>query len=104
MAYDYIDPKDFNFVSQMAHFFTLAFLNVVWAYFWYITRHPLVAIAGTVPSLAYGILHEFWWDPTHENAATRGSDWEDFGFLMSGMAAGQVMGLVMAITKVMERG
>jgi hypothetical protein len=99
---NYIDPRDFNRNSQIAHFFTMAFLNTVWSYFWLITGHPVVAVSGVVPSMAYGVIHEFWYDPRFENKATRGSDLEDFGFLMVGMLTGQTVGLAMAIVAVME--
>ena len=60
-----IDPKFFNFVSQIAHFFS---------------TYAIVCVV-------YAALHEFWYDPRYENPVTRGSDLEDFLFLVAGVAA-----------------
>lgn len=75
-----IDPTFFNFVAQVAHCaatYTVAlttFLFLGWVGY---------AVAATLVVI-YAALHEFIYDPSHENAATRGSDWEDFCFLLLG--------------------
>ena len=42
----------------------------------------IVAGLGEIP---YAVWHEYYYDPRFENAATRGSDTEDFIFLMLGL-------------------
>lgn len=81
-----IDPKFFNFVAQVAHFFTTYGIVLTFGKFWHWTG---IAIASPL-CVAYAALHEFWWDPRHENAVTRGSDLEDFAFLIAGVAAAVV--------------
>jgi len=74
-----ISPKFFNQVSQIAHFFTTyAITLTMWLLNW---KLGVTAFLGCI---CYAVGHEFWWDPTHENAATRGSDFEDFFWLCAG--------------------
>jgi hypothetical protein len=84
---DGIDPAFFNQVSQFAHFFTSAFLVFSAGVFfgWG------VMTAVFVLCVSYAAWHEFWYDPRYENAATRGSDLEDFAFLVSGDLIGVAM-------------
>lgn len=81
-----IDPAFFEFVSQVAHFastFAITFVALT-AYNW------VGGLLSAAAVLAYATWHEFWYDPRYENTITRGSDWEDWSFLMLGpvMAAG----------------
>jgi hypothetical protein len=46
---------------------------------------------GFVLCLVYAGVHEFFWDPKEENAATRGSDLQDFCFLALGSGVGVVL-------------
>jgi hypothetical protein len=75
-----IDPRFFNFVSQVAHCaatYAITFtLYALWGFeAWFI---------GCALVIFYAAWHEFWYDPRYENLATRGSDLEDFLFLVSG--------------------
>src|ERR1035437_8979040 len=78
---DLISPAYFDMVSQFAHLFTTAFISLVaWLFFgaW--------AFAVTGPGIAaYGAWHEFVFEPRYNNRATRGSDVEDFLFLVGGI-------------------
>jgi hypothetical protein len=78
-----IDPKFFNFVAQIAHFFTTYGIVLTFAKFWHWTGIAIAAPACIV----YAAVHEFWYDPRYENPVTRGSDAEDFVFLVAGIAA-----------------
>ena len=80
-----INPAFFEFVSQVAHCattFAITFVALT-AFGWW-------GAFAAVGVLIYATWHEFWYDPRYENAITRGSDWEDWGFLMAGpvLAAG----------------
>ena len=79
-----ISPSFFNQVSQIAHFFTTYALTFTFGIFggW---KWLAVAFIG---SMIYAGVHEFWYDPTYENAATRGSDLQDFCFLTAGALVG----------------
>jgi hypothetical protein len=88
-----IDPKFFNQVSQFAHFgmmyFVMTLCSALSARFlphWWVGL-----IWGFAISLAYGIWHEFFWDPKMESPATRGSDLEDFFFLEFGAVIGALV-------------
>jgi hypothetical protein len=78
-----IDPKFFNFVSQIAHFFSTYAIVLTFGKFWHWKGIVLAASLCVV----YAALHEFWYDPRYENPVTRGSDLEDFLFLIAGVAA-----------------
>ena len=78
-----IDPEFFNFVSQIAHFFTTYAIVLTFSKFWHWNR---VAVAAPL-CVVYAALHEFWYDPRYENPVTRGCDVEDFIFLVGGVAA-----------------
>ena len=84
-----IDPKFFNLVAQIAHFGAWFAVMIVCATISNKLHHQwigvIVAVCANIP---YATWHEFFWDPVHENAATRGSDLEDFGFLLLGGLAG----------------
>lgn len=90
-----IDPKFFNSVSQYAHFGMMFFVTVfsgTVSALWY---HPYAGIlVGFLGCTLYALIHEFWYDPQFENAETRGSDLEDFVFLMLGSCAGAVILLI----------
>jgi hypothetical protein len=81
-----IDPKFFNFVAQVAHFFATYGIVLTFGKFWHWTG---IAVAAPL-CLAYAAVHEFWYDPRYENPVTRGSDLEDFLFLVAGVAAAVV--------------
>jgi VanZ family protein len=86
---DDIDPKFFNFVAQIAHFGAWFFVMILCSTVSNKLHHQwigsIVAVCANVP---YATWHEFFWDPVHENAATRGSDLEDFSFLLLGAVVG----------------
>jgi len=81
-----IDPKFFNFVSQIAHFFATYGIVLTAGKFWHWTGIEIVAPL----CVAYAAVHEFWYDPRYENPVTRGSDLEDFLFLVAGVTAAVV--------------
>lgn len=91
-----IDPKFFNTVAQFAHFGMMFFVMMIcclvgrkiFGHWW-----SGMAVGGVV-CLAYGIWHEFFWDPTHENEATSGGkkgDEEDFFYLELGACIAAVV-------------
>lgn len=83
---DDIDPKFFNMVAQIAHFGAMyTVTNIFSVVSARLFHHPWSGmIIGLAGCISYATWHEFFWDPTHENAATRGSDLEDFIFLVLG--------------------
>jgi hypothetical protein len=85
---DTISPAFFNFVSQAAHCATTYAITFTvyakWGFDGWIISAILVLI--------YAAIHEFIWDPREENAATRGSDVEDFSFLVAGPLLALVIG------------
>ncbi|MGH9700966.1 MAG: hypothetical protein ACRD52_16115 [Candidatus Acidiferrales bacterium] len=78
-----IDPKFFDMVSQIAHFSTMYALVFSIGKFWQWRGVMIAAILCVI----YAAVHEFWYDPRYENPVTRGSDLEDFLFLVAGVAA-----------------
>jgi hypothetical protein len=82
-----IDPKFFNFVAQVAHFFATYGIVFTFGKFWHWTG---IAVAAAL-CVVYAAVHEFWYDPRYENPVTRGSDLEDFLFLVAGVAAAVVV-------------
>jgi len=82
-----IDPKFFNFVAQLAHFFATYGIVLTCGKFWHWAG---IAVAAAL-CVAYAAIHEFWYDPRYENPVTRGSDLEDFLFLVAGVAAAVVV-------------
>lgn len=84
-----IDPKFFNQVAQCAHFGMMYFAVTMCALIGRFFGHYWIGVCvGGAFDLCYGIWHEFFWDPTHENAVTRGSDVEDFIWLEVGNVTG----------------
>jgi VanZ family protein len=83
---DDIDPKFFNVVAQIAHFGAMYTVTNIFSVVSGRFLHHRWAglILGIVACVSYATWHEFFWDPTHENAATRGSGLEDFIFLVLG--------------------
>jgi hypothetical protein len=83
-----IDPKFFDQVAQIAHF---SFWDNLSTKAWLIgllLGHPFMALVAVgLCDLWYASWHEFYWDPRHENSATRGSDIRDWKFLMGGWAS-----------------
>jgi len=75
-----IDPKFFNEVAQTAHFFTTYAISFTCAMKWGWKGW----VVATIGIWIYAVWHEFFYDPRKENAATRGSDLEDFIWLVSG--------------------
>lgn len=85
-----ISASFFNMVSQIAHFFaTYAITFTLWIWSW------RVGLAAFLGCLVYAAVHEFWYDPHFENAATRGSDLEDFFFLCAGALVGLALGIAL---------
>jgi hypothetical protein len=82
-----ISEKFFNYVSQMAHWATMSCWSLTLALFFGFSG----VIVSNVLGIAYAAWHEFYWDPRHENAETRGSNIEDFLFLLLGLAIGDVV-------------
>jgi hypothetical protein len=82
-----ISEKFFNYVSQMAHWAAMAFGSLTLALFFGWTG----VIVSNVLGVTYAAWHEFYWDPHHEDPETRGSDVEDFLFLLLGLAIGDVV-------------
>lgn len=85
MAKAGIDPKFFNMVSQFAHFFTWYSICVTAGI---ITRNTRFVLGTALLCVLYSTIHEFYWDPRHEDPETRGSDIEDFCYLIAGGACG----------------
>ena len=81
---DTIDPNFFNFVAQMSHFFFGAYFILASALLFGQT-----SVLGAFIILIIGAaLKEFIYDANYENAATRGSDTEDFIFYVFGGVVG----------------
>lgn len=78
-----VDPKFFNQVAQIAHFSTMYAIVFTIGKFW----HWRGVIVAAILCVVYAAVHEFWYDPRYENPVTRGSDLEDFLFLVAGVAA-----------------
>jgi ABC-type uncharacterized transport system permease subunit len=78
-----IDPKFFNLVAQIAHFSATYAIVLTFGKF---SGWTGIAVAAPV-CVVYAAVHEFWYDPHYENPVTRGSDLEDFLFLVAGAAA-----------------
>ena len=90
-----IDPKFFNTVSQFAHFGMMFFGTVLIGTLFALAEHPFSGVlTGFMACTGYAVIHEFWYDPRYEDAETRGSDLEDFVFLMLGSCAGVIVLLV----------
>jgi hypothetical protein len=88
-----ISEKFFDYVSQMAHWATMAFGSLSLALFFGLPG----VVVGNFVGIAYAGWHEFYWDPRHENAETRGSDIRDFVFLLLGLAIGDIVYAVAVI-------
>jgi hypothetical protein len=82
-----IDPKFFNLVAQIAHFSAMYGIVLSFGKLWHWTG---IAVAAPL-CVAYAAIHEFWYDPRYENPVTRGSDLEDFLFLIAGVAAAVIV-------------
>lgn len=82
-----IDPKFFNLVSQIAHFSAMYGIVLTAGKFWHWTGITVAAILCGI----YAAIHEFRYDPRYENPVTRGSDLEDFLFLVAGIAAAVIV-------------
>lgn len=92
-----IDPRFFDLVSQFAHFFTMYSLALTLGLIGKRTGHALLYVAlSAVVYITYAAIHEFHWDPRHENAATRGSNLKDFAFLVVGGISGNLATLFLA--------
>lgn len=87
MADNEINPKFFNEVSQLAHWGVMFSIAITLAIFLG-GKGLIVAGLGEIP---YAVWHEYYYDPRFENAATRGSDTEDFIFLMLGFLSAAVV-------------
>ena len=81
-----IDPGFFNFVAQVAHFSATYGIVLTFGKFWHWTG---IAVAAAL-CVAFAAIHEFWYDPRYENPVTRGSDLEDFLFLVAGVATAAI--------------
>lgn len=80
-TYVEIDPKFFNQVSQVAHFFVGS--SVVLGTLLLFSLDTLVLYVLPAFFIATAI-KEFWYDRNYENTVTRGSDLEDFLFYQLG--------------------
>lgn len=78
-----IDPKEFNFVSQLSHFGWGLAIVLVGARFGHGCEFVL---AGTW--VAYAAVKEFWYDKWYETAEVRGSSVEDFIYQVAGAGVG----------------
>ena len=82
---NYIDPKFLNTVSQYAHFGMMFTVTTILGLLGFHFGHLItMTVIGVAVCLIYAAIHEFLWDPKMENAATRGSDLQDFIFLAAG--------------------
>jgi hypothetical protein len=84
---DAINPAFFDTVAQIAHFSMTYAISYTLATKWGWMGYG----SGALGCLLYSLAHEFWWDPRHENAATRGSDVRDFVFLCLGPAVAAIV-------------
>jgi len=85
-----INPAFFNFVAQVAHFsatYAITLTLMLWTQVRQKHRWLLVFLL----ILAYACFHEFWYDPRFENVVTRGSDIEDWSFLVAGSFVAEVI-------------
>jgi len=85
-AIDPINAAFFNQVSQYAHFFAAATVYLTigrFSHHWALYMLPV--------GIGLAAWKEFWWDSHKENAATRGSDLEDFSFYMLGILFGMLI-------------
>jgi hypothetical protein len=90
MQTDTIDPRFFNEVAQIAHFSATYALTLTVMLFKQLKQHHRwMIVFGLI--LAYAVFHEFYYDPRYENAVTRGSDVEDFCFLVSGSVVAELV-------------
>jgi hypothetical protein len=86
---DGIDPAFFNQVAQIAHFSATYALTLTAMLFTKLqSKHRWLVVFGLI--VAYACFHEGWYDPHFENAATRGSDVEDWCFLVAGSVAAEI--------------
>jgi hypothetical protein len=84
-----IDPAFFNFVAQTAHFSATYALTLTAMLFTRLQqKHRWAVVFGLI--VAYACFHEFFYDPRYENAVTRGSDVEDWCFLVLGSVVAEV--------------
>jgi hypothetical protein len=84
-----IDAGFWNFVAQCAHFSTTYALTLTAMLFTKMqSKHRWMVVFGSI--LLYAGVHEFILDPIYENAATRGSDLEDFCFLVAGSVVAEI--------------
>jgi hypothetical protein len=87
-----IDPKFFNQVAQFAHFGMMFTVTTIVTIIGGKLGHPYSSmLAGFAFCATYAWWHEFIWDPVHENPVTRGSDLEDFIFLVGGSATAVIV-------------
>lgn len=82
-----IDPKFFNAVSQFAH---MGVAGLIYLSVGYVAeKHDLFRWLWYGAMISLGVVLAAWkegyYDPRHENAATRGSGREDFTFYMVGI-------------------
>ena len=82
-----ISEKFFNYVAQMAHWATMAFGILTLALFFGWTG----VIVSNLLGITYAAWHEFYCDPRHENRETRGSDLEEYLFLLLGLVIGDIV-------------
>ena len=77
-----ISAADFDRNSQFAHFGMAATVYLTLGRFLHGHLFWSLVIMGIIAAA----VKEFWWDSHEENAATRGSDLEDFAFYCVGIA------------------
>lgn len=90
MSGDSISPTFFNEVAQIAHFSATYALTLSLMLFSTVRQKRRWLIVFLL-IVAYAAFHEGYWDPHHENPATRGSDVEDFLFLVSGSVVAELV-------------
>lgn len=91
---DQINPVFFNFVAQVAHFSATYGLTLT-AMLLFPTlrnRHRWIMVFAAI--FVYACWHEFWYDPRYENAVTRGSDIEDWCFLVAGSTVAEIVAAI----------
>jgi hypothetical protein len=83
-----ISPAFFNFVSQMAHigipgliYLSIAYIAQKYSFFNWKWYGALIVVGVLLAAWKEG-----WYDPRHENAATRGSGLLDFSCYMIALA------------------
>ena len=81
-----IDPKEFNFVSQVSHTIGGALAVIAGVYLFGPMAQPWVCGVGILAAA----VKEFWYDQNYETPEVRGSNLQDFSFYCAGLALGSL--------------